>query len=217
MTLRIAVLISGTGSNLRAIERAIEHGKCDATIACVISDRPSAPGLEFASERGMATHVVSMKDHPDRAAWDEALAAKVAEHAPELIVLAGFMRVIGAPLLARFPRRVINVHPSLLPLFPGTRGPEQAISAGMRVSGCTVHVVDAGVDTGPIIAQAAVRVLPSDTAEALHERIQLAEHSLFPRVVHAIARGRVTLDPVVAVHGALDDESSLLSPSWDET
>jgi phosphoribosylglycinamide formyltransferase-1 len=216
MALRIAVLISGAGSNLGAIAQAIAAGSCDAEIAAVISDRASAQGLAFAAERGIPCAVVSMKDHPDRAAWDRALAAEVAKHTPQLVVLAGFMRLIGAAMLERFPRRVINVHPALLPLFPGTTGPEQAIASGMRVSGCTVHIVDAGVDTGPIVAQAAVRVLPNDTPAALHERIQRAEHKIFPRVIDAIARGRITLDPEVRVHDALDDASALLSPSWGE-
>ncbi len=212
MALRIAVLISGTGSNLGALAQAIDEKTCDARIVAVLSDRASAQGLAFAAQRGVPTAVVAMRDYPDRAAWDLALADKVSEFAPELVVLAGFMRVLGAPLLERFPRRVINVHPALLPLFPGTTGPEQAIAARMRVSGCTVHVVDSGVDTGPIIAQGVVRVLPGDTADTLHERIRGAEHQLYPRVVDAIARGQVTLDPEVRVHGAIDDAVALLSP-----
>lgn len=215
MALRIAVLISGRGSNLRAIADAIDAGACDARIVCVVSDRASAEGLSFASERGLPTAVVSMRDYADRAAWDVALGDELAEHAPDLVVLAGFMRLLGATLLARFPHRVINVHPALLPLFPGTNGPEQAVAARVRVSGCTVHVVDAGVDTGPIVAQAAVRVLPGDTAESLHARIQRAEHALLPRVIDAIARGRVTLGDPVVVHGASGDDEILLSPAWD--
>ncbi len=212
MTLRLSVLISGGGSNLRSIQAAIDEGKCDARIVLVASDRASAAGLAFAAERGLPSCVVSPRDHADRAAWDVALAAKVAEQAPDLVVLAGFMRIVGAPLLERFPRRIINVHPALLPLFPGTTGPEQAIATGMRVTGCTVHVVDAGVDTGPIIAQAVVRVLPTDTADTLHERIQHAEHALFPLVVAGIASGTITLDPTVAVPGAIDDGSVMLAP-----
>ncbi|HEX7478343.1 MAG TPA: phosphoribosylglycinamide formyltransferase [Polyangiales bacterium] len=212
MTLRIAVLISGRGSNLRSIQGAIDDGLCDARIVSVISDRASAAGLQFAAERGLPTSVVSMRDHADRSAWDVALTHKVAELDPELVVLAGFMRVVGAPLLQRFVRRIINVHPALLPLFPGTNGPEQALAAGVRVSGCTVHIVDAGVDTGPIIAQGVVRVLPTDTVEALHERIQHAEHGLLPRVVDGISRGAITLDPEVRVPGAIDDGSVMFAP-----
>jgi phosphoribosylglycinamide formyltransferase 1 len=216
MTLRIAVLISGTGSNFAALAKAIDAGNCNAEIVGVFSDRPAAAGLTLAQSRGLPTHVVSPKDHADRSGWDVALADAVATVTPDLVVLAGFMRVVGAPLLQRFPRRVINVHPSLLPLFPGTRGPEQALEAGVRVTGCTVHVVDQGVDTGPIIAQAVVRVLPDDTPDTLHARIQGAEHRLLPRVVAAIARGTVTLDPAVQLCSVVDDGQWLCSPALDE-
>ena len=216
MTLRIVVLISGAGSNFAALADAIDAGRCDASIAAVISDRAAAPGLAIATARDLPTVVVSPKSYADRAAWDAALADAVAGFSPDLIVLAGFMRLLGAPLLARCPRRVINVHPSLLPLFPGTTGPEQALAANVRISGCTVHLVDHGVDTGPIIAQAAVRVLPDDTAATLHARIQRAEHTLLPRVVDAIARGAVTLDPEVRLHAAADDGLLLCSPLFAE-
>ncbi len=212
MSFRLAVLISGKGSNLRAIQEAIERGTCAGSIVAVISDRASAQGLTFAAEHGLPSSVVSVRDYPDRSAWDAALAAKVADFMPDLVVLAGFMRVVGAAFLDRFAHRVINVHPALLPLFPGTNGPEQALAAGVRVTGCTVHVVDAGVDTGPIIAQAVVRVLPDDTNDTLHERIQHAEHQLFPRVVDAIARGVVTLGAQVRMSGASDDGTILFAP-----
>lgn len=217
MALRIAVLISGRGSNLRAIARAIDAGTCDAHIAVVVSDRATAEGLTFARERGLPTAVVPMRDYADRAAWDAALASTLTENTPDLIVLAGFMRLVGAALLSRFAHRIINVHPALLPLFPGTTGPEQAIAAGVRVSGCTVHVVDAGVDTGPILAQAVVRVLPSDTAETLHARIQRAEHRLLPSIIDAIARGRITLGSPVTVHGAHGEDDIVFSPCWDRS
>jgi phosphoribosylglycinamide formyltransferase-1 len=199
MVLKLAVLISGKGSNLAAIQHAIETGQCAARIQLVVSDRSAASGLEFAAARGLSTAIVSFRDHVERASWDHALAAAVAQSGSDLVVLAGFMRLVGPALLARFPRRIINVHPALLPLFPGTHGPEQAIAAGVRISGCTVHVVDAGVDTGPIIAQAAVPVLPDDEAATLHERIQHAEHALLPRVIDAIARGAIVLEPDLRV------------------
>jgi phosphoribosylglycinamide formyltransferase-1 len=191
--MKLAVLVSGTGSNLRAIAAAIDAGTCAAAIALVVSDRESAPALAFATERGIATAVVKPKDFADRMAWDDALAERVASASPDLVVCAGFMRIVGAPLLTRFPHRIVNVHPALLPSFPGTDGPAQAIAKGVRIAGCTVHLVDAGVDTGPILAQAAVPVLPSDDAHTLHARIQVHEHRLLPAVVDAIARGAIQL------------------------
>jgi phosphoribosylglycinamide formyltransferase-1 len=193
--LDVVVLVSGKGSNLRAILAAIDAGRCDARIAAVVADR-DAEGLALAKERGIATRVVKPKDFADRAAWDAALAEVVAGLAPGLVVLAGFMRIVGAEMLLRFPHRIVNVHPALLPAFPGTDGPAQAIAKRVRVSGCTVHLVDAGVDTGPILAQAAVPVLPGDDAASLHARIQREEHRLLPAVVDAIARGWIALGEV---------------------
>lgn len=191
--MKLAVLVSGTGSNLRAIAAAIDEGTCAATIALVASDKESAPALAFAAERGIPTTVVKPKDYPDRVAWDAALAERIAIVSPDLVVCAGFMRIVGASMLARFPHRIVNVHPALLPSFPGTDGPAQAIAKGVRVAGCTVHLVDAGVDTGPILAQAVVPVLPSDDAHALHARIQVHEHRLLPAVIDAVARGGIVL------------------------
>ncbi len=191
--LALAVLVSGRGSNLRALSAAIEQGTCLAQIACVISDRKGAPALEFAAERGIATRVVSPQDFSDRPSWDRSLAERAAEFEPGLVVLAGFMRLLGPNFLARFPGRIVNVHPALLPAFPGKDGPAQAVAAKVALSGCTVHVVDAGVDTGPILAQAAVPVVPTDDADRLHKRIQAAEHRLLPSVVNAIARGHYEL------------------------
>ena len=193
MTLSLTVLISGAGSNLRAILAAIDAGQCDAIVRAVISDRPSAPGLALATERNIATAIVKLSDYESRAAWDAALARTVQSYTPDVVVLAGFMKIVGEHMLAAFAQRILNVHPSLLPAFPGTDAPVQAIAAGARLTGCTVHLVDGGVDTGPIVAQAAVRVLPSDDAEALHKRIQRAEHVLFPAVLDGLARGAISL------------------------
>jgi phosphoribosylglycinamide formyltransferase-1 len=210
--LRLVVLISGKGSNLVAIADAIDAGRCDAAIELVVSDRASADGLELARARGIASTVLSPREYPDRAAWDAALVEEVARAKPDLIVSAGFMRVLGAAFLARFSRRIINLHPALLPLFPGTHGPAEALAAGVRLSGCSVHIVDAGVDTGPIIAQAAVPVLPDDDVSRLNERIQRAERVLLPRVIAAIARGEITLDPALTIRsGAADAEQMLFS------
>jgi phosphoribosylglycinamide formyltransferase 1 len=214
MTLRLAVLISGRGSNLAAVLRAIDAGQCDAEVSLVVSDRAAAAGLALATQRGIRSAVVALRDHASREAWNDALAQRVAEAEPELVVLAGFMRVVGPAFLARFPNRVINVHPALLPLFPGTDGPAQAIAAGMRISGCTVHLVDAGVDTGPILAQGAVRVLTGDSEAMLHERIQRVEHRLLPEVIHAIARREIRLDAPLEINAGHDDQAALYSPMF---
>ncbi len=206
------VLVSGRGSNLRAICDAIDAGTCDANIVGVVSDRAKAAALEFAEGRGIPTKVVSLRKGDDRDLWNETLASQVAELQPELIVLAGFMRVLGPPLLERFPGRIINVHPALLPSFAGHNGPQDALDGGVRITGCTVHVVDSGVDTGPIIAQAAVPVLPNDTAETLHARIQVQEHKLLPRVIHQIATGAIELDPLRVASPLGDPTRSLMSP-----
>jgi phosphoribosylglycinamide formyltransferase-1 len=193
--LDIAVLASGRGSNLAAIFEAIDAGHCDARVVGVVSDKPGAGALNAAQARGIPTRVVPFARGDDRDAWNVALAAAVADLTPQLVVLAGFMRILGAPLLERFPGKLINVHPSLLPAFTGHDAPHQAVAAGVRLSGCTVHVVDHGVDTGPILAQAAVPVLPGDTADTLHARIQVAEHALLPAVIHWVAQGKLTLSP----------------------
>jgi len=211
------VLISGRGSNLAAVLRAIDAGHCAAEVGLVVSDRADAAGLATAAERGIRTAVVALREHASRDEWNAALARKVAEGEPDLVVLAGFMRVVGPAFLARFPNRVINVHPALLPLFPGTHGPADAIAAGVRISGCTVHVVDAGVDTGPILAQGAVRVLPGDSEATLHERIQRAEHRLLPQVIDAIARREIRLDSPLRIApdpADQDDSAMLCSPSF---
>lgn len=214
--LSLLVLVSGQGSNLRALWSAIDAGQCAATIDAVISDRPLAPALALARQRGVQTAVVSAKDYASRDAWDAALCAELAARAPELIVLAGFMRILGSAVLERFGGRIINVHPSLLPAFAGVDAPAQALAKGVTLAGCTVHLVDAGVDTGPILAQAAVPVLQSDDPGALHTRIQRAEHRLLPAVVHAVATGRLQLDAPRNARsaGELGDTSAEATLVW---
>lgn len=203
--LRIAVLVSGRGSNLRAILDACDAGSCRARVTGVLSDKKNAGALELARERSIEAKVVALRDHPDRAAWDRALAEAIASVDPELVVLAGFMKIVGPAVLARFEGRIVNVHPSLLPAFPGADGPADALAAGVTISGCTVHLVDAGLDSGKILAQAAVPVLPGDDRDRLHHRIQAQEHWLLPRVVDWIARGQI---------GALagDERAALRNP-----
>lgn len=191
--MKLAVFVSGRGSNLKAILESIDEGRCRAKVAAVLSDRKDAGALSYAASKGIATSVISPKDFASRAAWDQALLEATQTFAPDLLVLAGFMRVVGPPLLRGYPERVINIHPSLLPAFPGAKGPADALQARVKISGCTVHLVDEGVDTGPILAQAAVAVQQDDTVETLHHRIQKAEHTLLPSVIDAIASGRLTL------------------------
>jgi formyltetrahydrofolate-dependent phosphoribosylglycinamide formyltransferase len=207
--MRLSVLVSGRGSNLEALLRAIDQGSCPAEVCCVLSDRDGAPALGIAAGRGIPTRLVRAKDYADRGAWDVALAAALALEQPDLIVLAGFMRIVGPAVLARFPQRLLNVHPSLLPAFPGKDAPAQALAKGVSLSGCTVHLVDGGVDTGPILAQAAVPVLASDDAARLHARIQSAEHQLLPAVVAALARGVLKPERAAEPRDAEGQEAAL--------
>jgi phosphoribosylglycinamide formyltransferase-1 len=193
--LALGVLISGRGSNLLAILHAIGAARLDAEVKLVISNKPEAGGLLHAKARHVPTRVMPHQDHATREAYDEALVAALREAGVECVVLAGFMRLVTRVLLDAFPDRVINVHPSLLPAFPGIHAQAQALAYGVKVAGCTVHFVDTGTDTGPIIAQAGVPVRDDDTEETLSGRILTAEHNLLPRVLQWIGEGRVTVVP----------------------
>ena len=187
--LKLGILGSGKGSNFRAIADAIGAGKLDAEVRIVISDVESAGILALARERGMRAEFLApgkfrTKLEPDA---EQRLVALLKNAGVEWVVLAGWMRMIKAPLLEAFPRRIINIHPSLLPAFPGLESWKQALAAGASETGCTVHYVDAGMDTGEIIAQRPVPVLKDDTAETLHARIQVAEHALYPEVLAQLA------------------------------
>lgn len=191
---RVVVLISGTGSNLAALLNAHDDPAYGARVVGVVSDRDGAGGLEIARAAGVPTAVVEPDGFPDRDAWDAGLARAVAVFDPGLVVSAGFMRILGAPFLERFGGRVINTHPALLPAFPGAHAVRDALAHGVRVTGCTVHVVDAGVDTGPIIAQRSVEIDADDDEDGLHERIKVIERALLVDVVGRIARGGLTID-----------------------
>ena len=195
MTIALGVLVSGTGSNLQAILDAVAAGRLDARVTVVVSNVAGAKGLERAAAAGVPTCVVSHKDYPNREAFDAALVDTLRAHGVEWIVLAGFMRVVTPVFLDAFPHRVVNIHPALLPAFPGTHGPRQALAYGVRVAGCTVHFVDAGTDTGPIVAQAAVPVFADDDEASLASRILAEEHKLLPQVMQWIAEGRVRVEP----------------------
>jgi phosphoribosylglycinamide formyltransferase 1 len=188
---RIAVLISGRGSNLRALIGACADGRIAGRIVLVISNRPQAPGLEFARQAGIPFTVVDHRHYPDREGFDRALAQAIEASAPDLIVLAGFMRVLTAEFVARFQARMVNIHPSLLPDFRGLDTHARALAAGADVHGASVHYVTAELDGGPVIMQARVPVCPGDSPEMLAARVQAVEHHLYPAAVGLICSGRV--------------------------
>jgi phosphoribosylglycinamide formyltransferase-1 len=194
--LTLGVLVSGTGSNLQAILDAVASKTLDARVAVVVSNVAEAGGLERARAAGVETVVVDHKAYADRRAFDAALVEVLRARGVEIVVLAGFMRLVTDVLLGAFPMRVVNVHPSLLPAFPGVHSQKQAFDYGVRVAGCTVHLVDGGTDTGPILAQAAVPVEDGDDEESLRLRILGREHELLPRVLQWMAEGRVTVEAV---------------------
>jgi len=190
----IAVLASGRGSNLEALIQAQKAGELKGEIALVISDNPRARALEKAARYGIPHQVIEPAAFPDRETFDEALIACIQQHRIQLIVLAGYMRLLSPRVIRAFPRKIINIHPSLLPAFPGLNAQEQAWRYGVKYSGCTVHFVDEGMDTGPIIAQRVVPVLPGDTPADLADRILQEEHRLYPQVVRWLAEGRISLE-----------------------
>jgi len=189
--IKLAVLVSGRGSNLQAIIDQIKCGGLFAQISVVISDCEEAYALKRAEQENIPAEFINPQDYANQEAFDYALAAKVNEYQVDLVVLAGFMRILGKSFLSRFPQKVINIHPALLPSFPGIHGQKQALDYGVKISGCTVHFVDEGVDSGPIIAQSAVIVEDDDTEESLAKRILTKEHQLYSQVIQWIAEGRV--------------------------
>jgi len=189
---RLGVLASGRGSNLLALLDAIDADPdFGGQVVVVASDRPQAGALQHATDRGVATLLVEPADHPDRATWERALIDGLCAHDVEVVVLAGFMRILSASFVDTWPDRIVNTHPSLLPAFPGAHAVHDALAHGVKVSGVTVHLVDHGVDTGAIIAQRAVDVRSDDDEESLHERIRDVEHVLFPQVVRLLCHHRV--------------------------
>lgn len=190
----LGVLVSGRGSNLQAIWDAIRAGRVNASIGVVISDNPEAYALERVAGSDIATAVVERRAYPDRRTFEQALARELARHQVELVALAGFMRILTPEFIGKFPGRIINIHPALLPAFPGLDAQGQAVAYGVKVSGCTVHFVDEGMDTGPIILQEAVAVRDDDTGETLAERILHLEHALYPRAIGLYCEGRLRIE-----------------------
>lgn len=189
LSARLVVLVSGAGTTLQALLDAAEDPGYGAAVVAVGADRDGIPALDRATAAGLATFVVPLADLPDRVAWDLALAAAVAAHRPDLVILAGFMKILGPAMLERFAGRLVNTHPALLPAFPGARPVRDALSYGVKITGATVHLVDAGVDTGPVVGQVAVDVHRDDDEVRLRERIQAAERPLLVDAVRRLTAG----------------------------
>jgi len=190
----IAVLVSGSGSNLQAIIDASEKGEIPCRVGIVLSNKPDAYGLVRAKKHGIPTEVISHRDFPRREEFDQRLVEVLRKSGAELVCLAGFMRVLTPVFVRAFPNRILNIHPALLPSFPGTHGPGQALNHGVRFSGCTVHFLDEGVDTGPIIVQAVVPVYDDDTEETLAARILVQEHKIYPMAIRLFFQGRLKVE-----------------------
>jgi len=190
----IAVLVSGSGSNLQAIIDASEKGEIPCRVGLVISNKPDAYGLVRAKKHGIPTEVISHRDFSSREEFDQRLVEILRKSGAELVCLAGFMRVLTPVFVRAFPNRILNIHPALLPSFPGTHGPKQALDHGVRFSGCSVHFLDEGVDTGPIIVQAVVPVYGDDTEETLAARILVQEHRIYPMAIRLFFQGRLKVE-----------------------
>jgi phosphoribosylglycinamide formyltransferase-1 len=200
---RIVILISGRGSNMQSIVQACASEGWDARVEAVVSNRPDAQGLQFAAAQGIATSVVDHREYTGREAFDAALASAVDFHSADVVVLAGFMRILGGDFVSRYAQRLVNIHPSLLPAFPGLHTHRRAIEAGCKVAGATVHFVSNDLDHGPIIAQAVVPVLPGDSEHTLAARVLGREHLLYPLALRWLVEGSLRLrDGIVTqIHG----------------
>jgi phosphoribosylglycinamide formyltransferase-1 len=196
---RVGILLSGRGSNFEAIARQIDDGKLRAEIAVVVSNVEAAPGLKRARERGLDVFFANSKDL-SREAFDRQVIHVLEEKRVDLVCLAGFMRLLSASFIRAFRNRILNIHPSLLPAFPGLDAQRQALAYGVKVSGCTVHFVDEGLDSGPIIFQAVVPVLDGDTEESLSARILEQEHQIYPRAIQQVLDGQIRIDGRRALH-----------------
>ena len=210
---RIVILISGRGSNMEALVAARDAGDLPVHIAAVISNRPDARGLETAAAAGIATHVLDHKAFTGREAFDAALAECIDGFTPDLVVLAGFMRILSEGFVRHYEGRLINIHPSLLPSFPGLHTHQRALEEGVRIHGCTVHFVTPALDHGPVIVQAAVPVLDGDSEATLAARVLAQEHIVYPQAVRWFAEGRLSLaDGRVRVAGSAGDGGVLIAP-----
>jgi phosphoribosylglycinamide formyltransferase-1 len=211
---RLVILISGRGSNMEALLNA----NLPAKVTAVIGNNPAAPGLLTARQRGITTTIIDHRTFPDRSAFDSALAAEIDRHQPDLVALAGFMRVFTDTFVSRYRGRMLNIHPSLLPVFPGLDTHRRALASGARIHGCTVHFVTAALDQGPIVIQAAVPVLPDDTEDRLAARVLREEHRIYPQAVRWFCDGRLGLgrDDIVRFDAARTAHGVLVSPPLDD-
>jgi len=216
--MRLGVLASGSGSNLQAILDACAQGRIAAKVGAVICNVPGARALERAKAANVPAILLPHGAHPRREDYDANVVEELRRHDVSLVCLAGFMRIVTAVLLRAFPERVLNIHPSLLPAFPGMHAVRQALAAGVRITGCTVHVVDEGTDTGPIVVQAAVPVLDGDSEETLAARILVQEHRAYPRAIDLVATGRATAaGRKVSVRAAAGDPGrTIASPQLED-
>lgn len=209
----IGVLVSGSGTNLQSIIDAVEAGRLIASIKIVISNKPDAFALQRAQKHGIKTAVVRVKDFPTRELFDSEVLRLLKEAGVELVVLAGFMRLISNVLLEGYPMRIINIHPSLLPSFPGLEVQKAALEHGVKFSGCTVHFVDSGLDSGPIIIQAVVPVKDEDTVESLQKRILAEEHRIYPQAIELFSEGRIEVrGRRVFVRGSQSPDKAVANP-----
>ena len=210
----IVVLISGRGSNLQAIVDAVQHGQLPVVVRAVLSNNPQAKGLTFARAAGISTEVIDHRDYPERARFDQALAAAIDRYAPRLVVLAGFMRILGTEFIRHYAGRLLNVHPSLLPDFKGLNTHARALAAGVSEHGASIHFVTNDLDGGPVIAQARLDVRPDDSAETLAARVLEIEHRLYPLAIRWAVEGRLSIrDGRVLLDGALRPEQGLAAGS----
>ena len=212
-TLKIGVLASGRGSNFQAIIDAISAGDLSAEIAVLITDNPSAYAIDRAKKNGIDYLIVDPEDCGSREVFYTTITDELKRKKTDLVVLAGFMRIVGKPLINAFPNRIMNIHPALLPSFPGLHGQKQAIDYGVKISGCTVHFVDEGMDTGPIVIQAAVPVDDHDTEETLSDRILKLEHFIYPEAIRLFSEGRLRVDGrIVEITGGTSTDQCVVNP-----
>ena len=215
--LTLGVLASGRGSNFQSIIDSIESGFLKARLVALISDNPDAYALERAKKHNIESIVLKPKDFPDKNTYYAHIADELEKRGVELVILAGFMRVAGKALIDRYRNKIMNIHPALLPSFPGLHGQKQAVDYGVKISGCTVHFVDEGVDTGPIIIQAAVPAYDDDTEDTLSERILKQEHKIFPYAIKLYSEGRISVEGRKAVITGNREDSLLINPALAAT
>jgi phosphoribosylglycinamide formyltransferase-1 len=212
---KLGVLASGRGSNFQSIIDSIKSGYLNARVEVLITDNPEAYAIERAKNNGIPFLIMKPGDYPDKDSYYSAIARELKGRSVELVILAGFMRVVKKPLIDAYPMRIMNIHPALLPSFPGLHGQKQAVDYGVKISGCTVHFVDEGVDTGPIIIQAAVPAYHDDTEESLAERILKEEHRIFPYAIKLFIEGRLrVVGRKVIISDQKKSDSILINPSF---